>query len=645
MITLIKNGLKIGVDETNGAILVSQEGSRHSYQTVAADSEYSVSNARLEDDKILFDVSRPEKKQGEVQLGEAVPDAQTLVHACFEIENEEVLCAKLTMSSNARFKKPFNYPPAFDVQKGDTHIIPYNEGIALDADDPNADVLLYGDHKMNVCQFSVMAMWGLLRENRSGPYLLCACDTNYDAGVNFSRDDDGYFRARPYFEPQKSFWGYDRVLRFVVSDEGSVTAMCKNYRKFAEKRGFVRTLKEKAKAVPNVDKMIGAADVWLFNDDAMYKLYNKDAKYTPPTAEQYKKRRDIADDMEKRGIKRVMWSIFDENVDRETVDYIKDKGYLTTVYDVFTDVIQHPIASLMTETRYKRCEPRLAYWPNGIAITENGCLMTAWQLMGKDGNYYYQSRMCDQMCVECAKERIPALNSKINVDGWFLDVVYNFSYECYSPEHPMTRRDSLYYKGQLEKFIEDSGLICGTEIGREDGVPYCVYNEGMLSINEWRSNQAGRRMCELYYGDEIGKTITSYMLNPAYRLPLWELVYHDCMISYWYWGDSHNCCPELMPKRDLFCNLYGVPALFSFNAANYEKLADSIETSYKNTSPLAQELGYEQMTGFEYLSEDYKVQKTQFSNGTCVYVNFSDKAFTLENGEVIAANDKLVTRK
>jgi len=644
MITFEKHGIKIGVED-NGSLFIGGCQSKIGYKTLGVDSEYTVYNVRLEDEKILFSVGRPEKKEGEIQLGEAVPDSETLVNMQFYIENEKFPYAKLIMSSDVRFIRPFNYPPAFEVQKGDTHIIPYNEGVAIDADDSDPDVILYNDHPMHSCSFSVMAMWGLLKQNRSGPYLLCACDTNYDAGLDFRRDNDGFFRARPYFEPQKAYWGYDRVINFVVSDSGAITDMSKKYRYFAEKRGFVRTLKEKSKKVPNVDKMIGSADVWVFNDNAMQKFYDKDAKSTPQTKEQIQRRKNIADDMKKRGIDRVMWSIVDEGVSETEVSDVKENGYLTTVYDVFTDVIARPMAHLMTEPRYKRCEPRLSYWPDGIAITKDGQLMTAWQLMGKDGNYYYQNRMCDIKCLECAKERIPALNSRIKVDGWFVDVVYNFTYECYSPEHPMTRRDSLFYKGELERYIEEQNLVCGTEIGREDGVPYCVYNEGMLSINEWRSYQSGRRMTKLYYGNEVGDTITKYMLNPRYRIPLWELVYHDCMISYWYWGDSHNCCPQLMDKRDLFCNLYGTPALFSFAAADYESLADSIERSYKNTSPLATELGYEEMTAFEYLSDDFAVQKTVFSNGTSVYANFTDKDFTTKDGIKIPANDKVVVRK
>jgi hypothetical protein len=377
----------------------------------------------------------------------------------------------------------------------------------------------------------------------------------------------------------------------------------------------------------------------------MYKLYNKDAKATVPTKEQYQRRMEICDDMKKRGIDKVMWSIFDENVCPECAQHVKDNGYLTTVYEVFADVIQRPLRTLMTETRYKRCASRLECWPDSIAIREDGQLMNAWQLMGKDGRYYFQSRMCDKEAPKFAKKRIANLNKEINVDGWFLDVVYGTAHECYSPEHPLTRKESFESKAETCKVVEDLNLVCGTEVGREEAIAYCVYNEGILSIDQWRSYQSGRRMCTLYYGDEVESNIKDYMLNPKYRVPLWELVYHDCMISYWYWGDSHNCCPEYMPRRDLFLNLYGLPPLFSFSAENYEKLADKLEASYKNTSPLAREVGYEKMISFDYLSDDYTVQKTEFENGVSVIVNFSDKDFALENGEIVPANDKIILRK
>ena len=52
-----------------------------------------------------------------------------------------------------------------------------------------------------------------------------------------------------------------------------------------------------------------------------------------------------------------------------------------------------------------------------------------------------------------------------------------------------------------------------------------------------------------------------------YRLPLWELVYHDCVVAQWYWGDYNNKLPSLWDKRDLFNVLYGTPPMFMFTRA------------------------------------------------------------------------------
>ncbi len=42
-----------------------------------------------------------------------------------------------------------------------------------------------------------------------------------------------------------------------------------------------------------------------------------------------------------------------------------------------------------------------------------------------------------------------------------------------------------------------------------------------------------------------GSTLTTY------RLLLWELVYHDCVVAQWYWGDYNNKLPAVWDRRDL----------------------------------------------------------------------------------------------
>ncbi|MFR6034756.1 MAG: hypothetical protein ACLUKN_17220 [Bacilli bacterium] len=63
--------------------------------------------------------------------------------------------------------------------------------------------------------------------------------------------------------------------------------------------------------------------------------------------------------------------------------------------------------------------------------------------------------------------------------------------------------------------------------------------------------------------------------------PLWELVYHDCVINYWYWGDSNCCSPELMYKFDNFNALYGYPPIYSLDVTHWNELKDKIAASYK----------------------------------------------------------------
>ena len=158
-----------------------------------------------------------------------------------------------------------------------------------------------------------------------------------------------------------------------------------------------------------------------------------------------------------------------------------------------------------------------------------------------------------------------------------------------------------------------------------------------MSPVQFRAEDAGRRMTTLYRGADIPENFSRYMLNPRYRIPLWQLVYHDCAVSYWYWGDSSNCCPELMIFRDLFDALCGEPPLYSLTATQWEELKEQIAESYHRATPVARAAGLERMIAFDCLTGDRTVQRSVFANGLTVTVNFSDRDFTAEDGTVLPA--------
>ena len=71
------------------------------------------------------------------------------------------------------------------------------------------------------------------------------------------------------------------------------------------------------------------------------------------------------------------------------------------------------------------------------------------------------------------------------------------------------------------------------------------------------------------------------------RVPFWQLVYHDCAVSTWYWGDGPGChydaAPEVCTRKDLQALLYGgVPLLWrSDEGYGWERNRERLMQSYR----------------------------------------------------------------
>lgn len=616
-----RSGVSLSLNPADGSMKISLSGA-HSPSFRLGETAFRTEQVRAEGDSLEFDGTDP-------------ASGWRFQVRC-TIEDSPCACVRLQLHADSIPAEGFCYPPAAEVRPGDIGIYPYGEGVAFAADDPNAKIperqILYG------CNGSSMSFWGVLRGQA---WLLTAVETNADACFLHQRDKNGLLQTQICWEPQKGEFGYDRVLRFCPGREGGITQACRCYRLLAEKKGLVKTLREKAKCVPSVDRLVGSADVWLWNDDAMEKLYSPGAAAGVPTREQLALRCKIAAEMKASGMDRVLWSVFDENVDPGTVQFIQNLGYLTSYYDIYTDVIPRNIADRIPETRRRRCEPRACCWPDGVAWNQKGEPVAAWALKGTDGSFYPQNRICDRAGYECAALRVPEHAAQTGLEGRFLDVVMGGAVECWNPAHPTTRTESIGWKRKQLGLIGRLGLVCGTEVGCEDGAAYFDYDEGMMSPPDYRARDSGRRMTDCYRSQEEIESFNRCMLNPKYRVPLWELVFHDCTVSYWYWGDASNCCPPLTWKRDLFDMLYGLPPIYSIRAGDWEEQKENILASYRRTSEIARAVGYARMLSFDYLSENLLVQQTTFDNGIRVVANFSDQPYSAEGTSVPPRNAQM----
>lgn len=508
----------------------------------------------------------------------------------------------LTLSAEGKLKGALGFPYPFVSQSGSYLVIPMNEGISYPVDDETIKskwLAAYGGH--GIC----MAFWGVTN-GRSGH--MAIIETPDDAVIHINRVE-GKLCVAPKWERQKGNFGYSRKLRYVFFDEGGHVAMCKRYRRHAQRTGKLKTLEEKRRKNPNVDLLIGAVNVWCWEKEALA----------------------IVREMRSLGINRILWS------NRKSPEIIKAMnemdGVLTSRYDIYQDLMDPQIVK--NKLRGQHPDWTQAAWPGDIMLDENGKPREGWRVKGKDGQMYPCGVLCDRQAPRYAAERVPAELKTHPYRCRFIDTTTASPWrECYHPDHPMTRGESRHWKMELLRYMsEKAKLVTGSETGHDAAVPYVHYFEGMLSLGPYRIPDAGRDMRKIW--DEVPERVAKFQVGHKYRLPLWELVYHDCVVAQWYWGDYNNKLPALWQKRDLFNILYGTAPMFMFDSRLWEQNKDRFARSYKNVCDVTRAVGYAEMTDHRFQTPDRNVQQTTFGNGVTVTVNFGEKPYFLPNGKEV----------
>ncbi len=508
----------------------------------------------------------------------------------------------LTLSDAGMFAGKLAYPPPFSTSKGDFLIVPLNEGISYPTDDMGVEpikLILFGGH--GLCM-----PWYGVTDGKQG--WMSIVETPDDAGVDIARPD-GLLHIAPEWYSQKGAFAYERKIRYVFFDKGGYVAMAKRYRQYAQETGLFKTLTEKRQERPDVDKLVGSANVWFHWKD------NRTMGH-----EMYR-------EMKALGLSRILWST---GAPSEIVAELNELGALTSCYDIYQDAM-HPKHFPKLDNVNRRWTSE-AWTNDDIMINSDGVHHTSWPVTGKDGKKYFCGVLCDRQLLPYARKRMEPELEKTEFLCRFIDTTTAARWrECYHPEHPMMRRECKGYRMDLLKYVSgELGLVCGAEAGHDAAVPYTDYFEGMTSLWPYRVPNSGHKPFEEW--TTVPEAVAKFQTGHYYRLPLFQLVYHDCMVTSWYWGDYNNKLPALWKRRDLFNILYGTSPLYAFGQELWERDKERLVESYKAIIPVVRAVGYSEMLSHEWLTEDHAVQRTTFANGVTVMVNLGDERYTLENG-------------
>ncbi|WP_218814287.1 glycoside hydrolase [Rickettsiella endosymbiont of Dermanyssus gallinae] len=383
-----------------------------------------------------------------------------------------------------------------------------------------------------------------------------------------------------------------------------------------EQNKFV-SLKQKILENANVNKLLGAFHVWVWGDGKSIDMLRK---------------------FDALGIKR-LWIGYDAtpvkngfNIDKTYIITAENMGYLIAPYDSF-DNAQNPKTSDSITSSWPN-----HLWPEACIRDKNGNILTGFANRG-----CYLS--AEALRLRESKEKnianhIDTMLTKGD-NSLFLDCDAAAPlYEDYSKQHPMTRLQDLEDRVERMRYISSTKkLVLGSETGLAWSNAIIAYNNGgFLSFSQafwpclkdkkhfgaWWPNTKPTVLFKPY---KAPHELIHAAYDPRYRLPLYEAVFHDSVISTDRWELNELKIPTLRQTKALLQNLYNIPPIWVLDKKTLADNENYFVEYYQFFSPLHQMTGLEPLTEFKWLTTDHLVQQTQFGNRLILTANFSKITF------------------
>ncbi|MET8313116.1 glycoside hydrolase [Rhodococcus erythropolis] len=511
------------------------------------------------------------------------------------------LVIDLTSSRDQLVSWPVTGAGARDLQ------LPQGEGLSIPVDDVfwnNPDIGLVGDEGQRL-QDLTMPFWGFSAGAVGASYLV---PTDLGTSLNFA-SVEGRLRstATHEFSQEKGTGTYTVALS--VTD-GSPIAPALDYRSLLGEQGGLRTLQQKIAENPDTAKLIGAFHAYLWGDAR--------------TPEAIRQLHDL-------GITK-MWLGYDSDdqpMTREAVETATNYGFLVGPYDTFANA-QDPSGEVDNPS---------SSWPDGIwpdacVVGKSGDLEG-----GFSGRGCYLSSEALAADPELVASRVAAKLGN-GVNSYFLDVdATGEVFDDYNPDHRMTQSKDRQNRIDRMKVI-GKDLVLGSETAGSWANSVVSFSHGSSTpvMNGLWKAERDKANWGAYWGKNgpafffksvaLSAELKIGMFDPKYRVPLYETVLHDSVVSTDRWELSFNKLPAEQTDRTLLAMLYNTPLNYTLNAQIIAEEGPRMATMQKFFATLQEAAGTEPMTDFQWLSDDRMVQQTNFGEGKLlVTANFGDSTF------------------
>ncbi|GLR71945.1 glycoside hydrolase [Agaribacter marinus] len=318
----------------------------------------------------------------------------------------------------------------------------------------------------------------------------------------------------------------------------------------------------------------------------------------------------------------------------EVIESAKSAGYLVGTYDSYNTALPRGVndawlSAQLPEKMRESCAIELA---DGI------------KKAGFRGKGFYLNPLCESAYV---LRRVSDVVKFGRFDSLFLDVdATGMAREDY---HLNTSEQQMLagFNKRLEDVVEISQVVLGSEDGNSLTASGITFAHGLeTSIFGWHDIEMMKDRSSPYYlgrwypdhkpdfffkPAKVKEPYRTLLFSPQYRVPLYQAVFHDELISSHHWHFDSLKFSNVKVERDLLAMLYNVPAMvhLSRDDANSNGGARLMQLKHyqKAFLHIHEALWDKQLVDFKWLDVNGDIQQTAFSDGSKIIANFSDKAF------------------
>ena len=249
------------------------------------------------------------------------------------------------------------------------------------------------------------------------------------------------------------------------------------------------------------------------------------------------------------------------------------------------------------------------------------------------------------------EKRVHQNMSRVPYSYYFIDCdATGDLYDDYSPLHRAGQADDAQARLDRMAWISNTfGVPVGSEGGNAFAAGVIHVAEGIFGpLVAWGDPDMRDKNSPYYVGgyyppDEprvffkpapLKKEYKYFYYDPRFRLPLYETVFHDSVVTTHWWGNGSLKFTNVADTVELTELLYMTAPMYHLNLDEFQKQKDRLKQHYDFFSPLHREVGFKRMVDFTWLSKDRLVQKTVFDGGVEIIANFSQGPFAYGEAKI-----------